>query len=155
MSRLRRTEILILLATATELGMGQPAGHSLRRCALALEMARRLGMSAVEQQEVYLLGLLRWVGCTGHASELARLLGDEITARADMSILDPTEPVTLIGFMYAHSAGGGPLARAFRLPGNLIEAAGELRRGAAATCEVGRDLARRLNLGEVVERDLQ
>jgi HD-GYP domain-containing protein (c-di-GMP phosphodiesterase class II) len=72
-----------------------------------------------------------------------------------MSMLDPTESVTLIGFMYAHGAGGGPLARAFRLPGNLIQAASELRRGATATCEVGRDLARRLNLGEAVERDLQ
>src|SRR5215470_4109838 len=80
--RLRLAELMAALSLATDLGMGQPLEQALRTCLIAIELAGRLGLAADEIAEVFYLALLRFLGCTADAHELAELVGgDDIAAR--------------------------------------------------------------------------
>ena len=76
---LRLAELIAALSLATDLGVGQPLEQALRTCLIALEFADRLGLGEDERSEIYYVALLRFVGCTADASEMARIAGgDEI-----------------------------------------------------------------------------
>jgi len=78
----RLAELVGSLSLATELAMGLSDEHELRGCLTALELGRRLGLDDEQLAETYYVALLRWVGCTSHAHELARWFDDEIEAHA-------------------------------------------------------------------------
>lgn len=71
-------DVLVALAAATDLGMGQPLGHAARCCLLATGLAEALGVSGPGRSDVFHVALLRYVGCTADAAEIARFAGDEI-----------------------------------------------------------------------------
>jgi HD-GYP domain-containing protein (c-di-GMP phosphodiesterase class II)/DNA-binding CsgD family transcriptional regulator len=79
---IRLTEVLAALALATDLGMGQPSGHAMQTTVLAVRLARALGLSETEISDVCNVALLRYIGCTADAPEIARLAGDEIALAA-------------------------------------------------------------------------
>jgi HD-GYP domain-containing protein (c-di-GMP phosphodiesterase class II) len=58
--------------------MGQPSGHAVQTCALSVQLARDLQLPDEQVSEVFYVALLRYLGCTADASEVARLSGDEI-----------------------------------------------------------------------------
>ncbi len=70
--------LLAGLSLATDLAMGQPAGHAARTCLLATRLAERLGLSPGQRADTFYVGLLRYVGCTADAHEMAAFAGDEI-----------------------------------------------------------------------------
>jgi hypothetical protein len=72
---LRPTELIAALSLATDLGVGQPLEQALRTCLIALVLGDRLGLSEEERSEVYYVALLRFVGCTADASEMAQMAG--------------------------------------------------------------------------------
>ena len=74
----RLSELLVALSVATDLGMGQPPGHAVRTCLIAAEIGRGMGLAEREVREVHQVALLRFVGCTADAHEIARFAGDEI-----------------------------------------------------------------------------
>ena len=79
---MRLAEVLAALAAATDLGMGQPAGHAVETALLSVRLARAHGLSDGAVNDVLYTGLLRYVGCTADAPELASLAGDEIALGA-------------------------------------------------------------------------
>ena len=74
----RLAELLAALSLATDLGMGQPSGHAVQTCVLSVRLARDLGLPDDQVSDVFYVALLRYLGCTADASEVARLSGDEI-----------------------------------------------------------------------------
>src|SRR5690349_22943092 len=58
--------------------MGQPPGHGARTCLLATELGRRMGLAQGALSDVYTVTLLRFIGCTADAHEVAAFAGDEI-----------------------------------------------------------------------------
>src|SRR6266498_3769731 len=70
-------EILAALSLCTDLANGLPFETALRTALLALWLARRSGLPATLHDEVFRLGLLRFLGCTGFAQEEARMVGGE------------------------------------------------------------------------------
>ncbi|HET9562724.1 MAG TPA: metal-dependent phosphohydrolase, partial [Propionibacteriaceae bacterium] len=74
----RLAELLAALSLATDLGMGQPSGHAVQTCVLSVRLARDLQLPDDQVSEVFYVALLRYLGCTADASEVARLAGDEI-----------------------------------------------------------------------------
>ena len=74
----RLAELLAALSLATDLGMGQPSGHAVQTCLLSVRLARDLQLPDDQVSDVFYVALLRYVGCTADASEVARLAGDEI-----------------------------------------------------------------------------
>ena len=74
----RLAELLAALSLATDLGMGQPSGHAVQTCVLSVRLARDLQLPDDQVSDVFYVALLRYLGCTADASEVARLAGDEI-----------------------------------------------------------------------------
>jgi len=74
----RLAEILAALSLATDLGMGQPSGHAVQTCVLSVRLAHDLQLPDDQVSEVFYVALLRYLGCTADAAEVAQLSGDEI-----------------------------------------------------------------------------
>ena len=88
-SEVRLAEVLAALSLATDLGMGQPMEHALRRCLLAVRLGEVLGLSDRELGHVYYVGLVCSVGCTIKLQGFAPWFRDEIAAAAEAATLDP------------------------------------------------------------------
>jgi HD-GYP domain-containing protein (c-di-GMP phosphodiesterase class II) len=124
--------------------MGQPMEQALRTCLLAVGLGRRLGLSEAQLSEVYYVVLLRFLGCTADAYELAQHVGgDDRFYRAGLA---PVLGAPVREFM--------PVAlrhvRPQRIPAFLAGGAGPFRQGIIAHCELAENLAGRLGLSEPI-----
>jgi HD-GYP domain-containing protein (c-di-GMP phosphodiesterase class II)/DNA-binding CsgD family transcriptional regulator len=132
----RPVEVLSALSLATDLGMGQPLGHAIRCCVLAAGLAEVCGLGPQERADTFHVGLLRYVGCTADAAEVAAFAGDEIALAVAVAPVVMGEPEG------EHAATGLP----------------ELERAKSAAitahCEAAALLAERLGLGAGVVRAL-
>ena len=79
---LRLGEFVATLALAQDNAFGQPLESQLRSCLLATWICEAAGYEKEVRDDVYWVSLLRYVGCTGHAHEVATVFGDEIAIRA-------------------------------------------------------------------------
>lgn len=76
----RLTELLAAISLATDLGTGQPMGHAQRTCLLSMAVVDALGLGAAVAADVYHVALLRFLGCTADAPEMAHYAGGDNTA---------------------------------------------------------------------------
>src|SRR3954447_1177243 len=74
----RLAELVAGLSVVSDLGKGLTDGQGLRACGLASDLADRLDLAAADREAVFWVGLLRFVGCTATASQMAAALGDEL-----------------------------------------------------------------------------
>lgn len=116
--QLRLIELALLIASAADIGMGQPAGSSVRKGLLSLEIATSMGWKTQDQSAVLYTSLLRWAGCTAHGNDFYLLFDDEIEVHSSVITLDFStfEPLAYI----ARHAGEG---RGFRGMARTLEAA--------------------------------
>jgi len=154
MERLRLAELMAALSLATDLGMGQPLEQALRTCLIAIELAERMKLAQDEISEVFYVALLRFLGCTVDAHELAEIFGgDDIAARRASAPVVGGSPMEAGRELLKVGAGQGPIRRLqlfAKLPGAL-QRAGDARR---AHCEMAEYLAHRLDLPAGVQRSL-
>lgn len=147
-------ELTAALSAGTDLGLGQPMGHVLRMCVLALGLAERLGLDESQRSVVYYVALLAWVGCCADSFEQARWFGDDIAARADYY------PKDLVGsnkarFVIRHLAAGDTPPRRVRTALDfLVSGRGAIESMRGTHCLLAGELARRLGLGEPVRAAL-
>jgi HD-GYP domain-containing protein (c-di-GMP phosphodiesterase class II) len=152
--QLRLAELLASVSLATDLGTGQPLGHALRTCTIAVALADAVGCEASEQRVVHQFALLRFLGCTADAAETAAAVGgDDLAFFAAMAPAVMGSSRELFG-RFARSVGVGQPAprRAFLVARALAGAAGD--DSLATHCEVGAMLATRAGLGEPVVQAL-
>jgi HD-GYP domain-containing protein (c-di-GMP phosphodiesterase class II) len=142
---LRLAELVAALSLATDLGMGQPMEHELRTCLLAVRLGEALGLAERTLAEIYYVALLRWVGCTSHAHELAGWFDDELEAHRRAAAIDFGRPHAVLADLVRHAgAGRRPLDRAATVAGALTSGRGAVGDLFASSCEVGERLADRL-----------
>jgi HD-GYP domain-containing protein (c-di-GMP phosphodiesterase class II) len=147
----RLAELTIALSLATDLGTGQPMEHGLRTCYLSLATSEALGLDAATRSCVYYTALLRFVGCTSDASEIAVLAGgDDIAFNAAMApmLMAPRGEGTR--YFVRHLAKDLPMHRRV---GRVVKAMADPGMGARSLsghCEVATRLAGRLGMGEPV-----
>jgi HD-GYP domain-containing protein (c-di-GMP phosphodiesterase class II) len=152
---LRLAELVAALSLATDLGMGSPLEQELRSCLVAVRLGEQLGLDEDELTHVYYVALLRWIGCTSHAHELARWFDDEIAAHARSLAWDWGRPATVLGDLLRHAgAGRSALERARTVAGALAGGRGAVGELFRSSCEVGEQLAARLGLEPAVQRSL-
>ena len=139
---LRLTELLASVSLATDLGIGQPLGHALRTCVLAVSLAEELGCGPEQVRTVHQFALLRFLGCTADSAESAALVGGDDRAffgsMAPVVMGSPAEVVRRIAGSVA--AGQAPARRVRHVARTLAD----LRHGGAsmsAHCEVAEMLA--------------
>jgi HD-GYP domain-containing protein (c-di-GMP phosphodiesterase class II) len=93
---LRLGEFVATLALAQDNAFGQPLESQLRSCLLATWMCDDAGFPAPIRETAYWTALLRYIGCTGHAHEVATLFGDEIAIRAQTLVHDAANPAEVM-----------------------------------------------------------
>jgi len=151
----RLAELIAALSLATDLGTGQPMGHTLRTCLLAFHLGVALNLSEQELSEVYYVALLRGVGCTADAHESAMLFGDDVAATARLATVDMASPKEMLTFMIQHAGEGkSPLQRVRTIASAMAEGPGGAREPMAAHCESARMLAGQFGMSEGVSLGL-
>jgi HD-GYP domain-containing protein (c-di-GMP phosphodiesterase class II) len=103
---LRLGEFAATLALAQDNAFGQPLESQFRSCLLATWLCRAAGFEPQVSRDVYWVALLRYLGCTGHAHEVATLFGDEIAIRAQTLIHDAANPQEVISDVIAFATAG-------------------------------------------------
>jgi HD-GYP domain-containing protein (c-di-GMP phosphodiesterase class II)/DNA-binding CsgD family transcriptional regulator len=105
---------------------------------------------------VYWVALLRYIGCTGHAHEVATLFGDEIAIRARTLVHDAANPPEVMQDVVAFATAGRPPEQREQIV-RMIEQGGHAWavHNFASGCEVGDMLVRRLDFGAEVREALR
>ena len=112
---LRLGEFVATLALAQDNAFGQPLESQLRSCLLATWICDAGDFAAEVRDTVYWVSLLRYIGCTGHAHEVASLFGDEIAIRAQTLVHDAANPPEVIRDVIAFAP---PAAARRTVPGS-------------------------------------
>ena len=143
----RLAELTIALSLATDLGTGQPLEHGLRTCRVSVAVAEALGLDPVERSCVYYVALLRFLGCTSDASEVALLAGgDDIAFNAAMAPILMAQSGEATRHFVRHLAEDLPVHRRAGRIARALADPGMSRRSSSGHCEVGARLAERLGL---------
>jgi HD-GYP domain-containing protein (c-di-GMP phosphodiesterase class II) len=94
------------LALAQDNAFGQPLESQLRSCLFATWRCEAAGYDRAVRDTAYWVALLRYVGCTGHAHEVATLFGDEIAIRGQTLVHDAANPPEVIRDVIAFATAG-------------------------------------------------
>jgi HD-GYP domain-containing protein (c-di-GMP phosphodiesterase class II)/DNA-binding CsgD family transcriptional regulator len=153
---LRLSEFVATLALAQDNAFGQPLESQLRSCLLATWICGAAELDDQVCETVYWVALLRYIGCTGHAHEVATVFGDEIAIRAQTLVHDAANPAEVMrDVMEFATAGRTPEAR-----DQIVKLIQETAREWAvynfsSGCEVADMLVRRLDIGPDVREALR
>lgn len=154
--RLRLAEIMGSLSLATDLATGQPLGHGLRTCLLAVDLASVMGLDDETVRTVHHVSLLRFLGCTADSAEMAASFGgNDQQANASFA---PAINGTVFEMMRAGWQAvdpGLPPWRRAKLFGTAMADTSATAESLAAHCEVASMLAARLGLGGDVLASLE
>jgi HD-GYP domain-containing protein (c-di-GMP phosphodiesterase class II)/DNA-binding CsgD family transcriptional regulator len=151
----RLAEIVGLFALGQDNAFGQPMDSQLRSCLLATSFADAIDVPAAQRADVFWVALLRYVGCTGHAHEVASVFGDDIATRGRSVVKDLSDPRELLPEILLHT--GTDQAGLRRLRTVLAVLAGGKRfveMNFRTGCEVGDALLVRLGLADSVRASL-
>jgi HD-GYP domain-containing protein (c-di-GMP phosphodiesterase class II) len=152
---LRLAEIIASLSLATDLGNAFPLEKALRNTVLAVGLGQAVGLSGQDLSDVYYLSLLRYLGCTAFAHELAAVVQDDNAMRGLLAPVDGRPvPEVLRTAIRGLDRASGPVARA-RAVGRFVTRGKNLKpQMVAADCEVAARLATRLGMSQGVRRGL-
>jgi HD-GYP domain-containing protein (c-di-GMP phosphodiesterase class II) len=141
--------VIAALSVTSDLTRGHPPGEAMRACLLSNELARRGGLDAIRQGDVFYASLMRFAGCAATSHEAAAAFGgDDVAVRARGDLIDPTRPMEALRFLTGLGSGAEKLRVLARAP----RVAQIVEESARADCEVGADLTQRLRLPEEVRR---
>jgi len=149
---LTRPLVIATLSRALDLTEGEPLGHSLRACWLAMQLADGLGLDSQTRRQLFYAVLLKDTGCSANASQVSSWFAtDDRSAKRDLKMVNWSRLYDAVRYAMAHAAPGGPVTRRLR----QIVALGRRGPGAARElvrerCTVGAELVRRLGWDDMV-----
>ncbi len=153
---LRLGEFVATLALAQDNAFGQPLESQLRSCLIATWMCEAAGFGKSIRETVYWVALLRYVGCTGHAHEVATVFGDEIAIRARTLVHDAANPAEVMRDVLAFATAGRTQEEREQIVRLIQQTAREWAvHNFSSGCEVADMLVRRLDLGPDVREALR
>jgi HD-GYP domain-containing protein (c-di-GMP phosphodiesterase class II) len=144
------------LALAQDNAFGQPLESQLRSCLIAMWLCDEAGFERDLRETIYWVALLRYVGCTGHAHEVATLFGDEIAIRAQTLVHDAANPAEVMQDVLAFATAGRAAEEREQIVRMIQEGAHAWAvHNFSSGCEVGDMLARQLDFGPGVRDALR
>jgi HD-GYP domain-containing protein (c-di-GMP phosphodiesterase class II) len=144
------------LALAQDNAFGQPLESQLRSCLLATWMCEAAGFDGDVREAAYWVALLRYIGCTGHAHEVATVFGDEIAIRAQTLVHDAANPAEVMRDVIAFATAGRSLEERDQIVQVIQQTAQEWAvHNFASGCEVADMLVQRLDFGPDVREALR
>lgn len=154
--QLRLGELVATLALAQDNAFGQPLESQLRSCLFATWICEAAGLGDDVRETAYWVALLRYVGCTGHAHEVATLFGDEIAIRAQTLVHDAGNPAEVMQDVMAYATAGRSPEEREAIVRLIQETAREWAvHNFSSGCEVADMLVRRLDFGPDVRDALR
>src|SRR5215467_2109582 len=152
---LRLGEFVATLALAQDNAFGQPLESQLRSCLPASWMCEKAGFDTKVRDTTYWVALLRYVGCTGHAHEVATVFGDEIAIRARTLVHDAGNPAEVIGDVIAFATANRPPEEREQVVQFIQQNARQwATHNFRSGCEVADMLVQRLAFGSAVREAL-
>lgn len=150
-NELRMAEVLGALSYALDMTEGQPPGHCLRCCWIAMHVGAAMALAPDALAPLYYTLLLKDAGCSSNAARLWELYGgDDHLVKNDYKIVDSQSVVELGRFVLRHAGAGAALRERFARVLNLVRHGEELATELVATrCERGAQIA--LQLGFSLE----
>lgn len=156
MSGLRLGELVATLALAQDNAFGQPLESQLRSCLLAVWLCEEMNLPRELRDTVYWVALLRYVGCTGHAHEVATVFGDEIAIRAQTLVHDAANPEEVMRDVVAFATAAHPPEAREQVIAALHAGVHDwIKVNFSSGCEVGEMLTERLHFGPEVRDALR
>jgi HD-GYP domain-containing protein (c-di-GMP phosphodiesterase class II)/DNA-binding CsgD family transcriptional regulator len=153
---LRLSEFVATLALAQDNAFGQPLESQLRSCVLATSICDAAGFDRELRDTAYWVALLRYVGCTGHAHEVATVFGDEIAIRAQTLVHDAANPTEVMRDVMAFATAGRSPEEQDEIVRMIQETAREWAvYNFTSGCEVADMLVQRLDFGPDVRDALR
>jgi HD-GYP domain-containing protein (c-di-GMP phosphodiesterase class II)/DNA-binding CsgD family transcriptional regulator len=153
---LRLSEFVATLALAQDNAFGQPLESQLRSCLLATSICEAAGFDDEVRETAYWVALLRYVGCTGHAHEVATVFGDEIAIRAQTLVHDSANPQEVMRDVMAFATAGRSPEERDEIVKMIQETAREWAvYNFTSGCEVADMLVQRLNFSSDVREALR
>ncbi|HEX8945901.1 MAG TPA: HD domain-containing phosphohydrolase [Gemmatimonadaceae bacterium] len=144
------------LALAQDNAFGQPLESQLRSCLLATWMCDAAGFARPVRDTTYWVALLRYIGCTGHAHEVATLFGDEIAIRAQTLVHDAGNPAEVIQDVIRFATAGRAEEEREQVVQFIQQNAREwATHNFSSGCEVGDMLLQRIDFGPDVREALR
>ena len=155
-TQLRLGEFVATLALAQDNAFGQPLESQLRSCLLGTWIAEAADLPDDVRDDVYWVALLRYVGCTGHAHEVATVFGDEIAIRAATLVHDAANPTEVMRDVMAYATAGRSPEEQEAIVKLIQETAKEWAvYNFSSGCEVADMLVQRLDFGPGVREALR
>jgi HD-GYP domain-containing protein (c-di-GMP phosphodiesterase class II)/DNA-binding CsgD family transcriptional regulator len=153
---LRLGQLVATLALAQDNAFGQPLESQLRSCLLATWIGEAAGFDDELRETVYWVALLRYIGCTGHAHEVATVFGDEIAIRAQTLVHDAANPAEVMRDVMAFATAGRSPEERDEVVQMIQETAREWAvYNFSSGCEVAEMLVQRLDLAPAVSEALR
>jgi HD-GYP domain-containing protein (c-di-GMP phosphodiesterase class II) len=153
--QLRLAEFVATLALAQDNAFGQPLESQLRSCLLASWMCEEVEFGDDVRETAYWVALLRYVGCTGHAHEVATLFGDDIAIRGQTLVHDAGNPAEVMHDVVDYATAGRSEQERDEIIKMLQATAHEWAvHNFKSGCEVADMLVRRLDLDPSVREAL-
>jgi HD-GYP domain-containing protein (c-di-GMP phosphodiesterase class II)/DNA-binding CsgD family transcriptional regulator len=153
---LRLGELVAALALAQDNAFGQPLESQLRSCLLATWICEAAGFPDAVRETAYWVAMLRYVGCTGHAHEVATVFGDEIAIRAQTLVHDAANPAEVMHDVIEFATAGRDPGERDAIVKMIQETAREWAvYNFSSGCEVADMLVERLDLHPDVREALR
>ncbi len=152
---LRLAEFVATLALAQDNAFGQPLESQLRSCLLASWMCDAADYGPEVSETAYWVALLRYIGCTGHAHEVATLFGDEIAIRSRTLVHDAANPTEVMHDVVDYATAWRPAEERDAIIAMIQQTAHQWAvHNFASGCEVADMLVQRLDFGPGVREAL-
>lgn len=145
------SEILGAFSYALDLTEGQPEGHSLRCCWIAMRLADALGIPESERRDIYYAVMLKDLGCSSNSARVAELYQtDDRRFKRDYKLVGSGSR-DVISFVMRTTAAGQSLGARSRAIANILRNGTEIARSLIQTrCTRGAAIARQLRFSETV-----
>jgi putative nucleotidyltransferase with HDIG domain len=150
-ARLRLAELLGALSFALDMVEGQPAGHCVRCCWIAMQIGREIGLPDSQLRDLYYTMLIKDVGCSSNAARICQIyMIDDITFKRDLMTVNGSLPQVL-RFVLSHTGMNAGLAERFRALVNVFQNGGQIAQELMETrCDRGAEIARKMRFSEDV-----
>lgn len=152
----RLAELIGGLSLATDLAAGVALETALRTCVVAVRLGDVLGVRGAELSDVYWVGVLRFIGCTAYAHEMARdhAAGDELGLLGALAVIDTRDVVGALKTAARAINPAAPRRQRWAALARMATDPGGPERLFTSHCDLAVMLAERLGMGERVIESL-
>jgi HD-GYP domain-containing protein (c-di-GMP phosphodiesterase class II) len=144
-------ELMCAFSYALDLTEGQPEGHSLRACWIAMRIADAIRIGRDERRIIFFATLLKDLGCSSNSARVAEIyLTDDRSFKHDFKLIGDGIGPALRFVLEKTGRGAGPVARISAIANILKNGPALVDEMIAARCTRGADIARMLRFPEEV-----